>query len=208
MPKNTFFNLPKEKRERIIKTAIEEFAQAPYQDISINHLIKCLDIPTGSFYQYFEDKKDLYFHILCYYMDGLLEESGKSGKKLDLFDEGKNRIGTAIFDETRNRLQNYQAIFVDNFNKAPQEIKRDWSFENIIGGKYMALYDYSIFDSEEVDPAVREAKHLMLGLAMAVPNVLQRFCSRCQNNEEYHRLYRLCIDVLQTGITTFHSKDM
>ena len=77
MPKNTFFNLPKEKRERIIKTAIEEFAQAPYQDISINHLIKCLGIPTGSFYQYFEDKKDLYFHILCYYMDGLLSDSSK-----------------------------------------------------------------------------------------------------------------------------------
>lgn len=205
MPKSTFFNLPKEKRERIIKTAMDEFAQAPYQDTSINHLIKCMDIPTGSFYQYFEDKKDLYFHILSHYLDGLLEESVQSGKKLDLFNREKNYLGTSIFCETRARMENYQEIVVDNFNKAPQEIKRDWTFENIIGGKYMALYDYSIFEQDGIDPDVREAKHLMMGLAMAVHSVLQCFCNRQENLDEYQRLYQLCMDVLRTGITQYHS---
>ena len=77
MPKQTFFNLPEEKRNHIIEVSIDEFAKAPYQNISINHLIKSMNIPTGSFYQYFEDKKDLYFYILSFYIDGILEESNE-----------------------------------------------------------------------------------------------------------------------------------
>lgn len=67
MPKQTFFNLPEEKRNHIIEVSIDEFAKAPYQNISINHLIRSMNIPTGSFYQYFEDKKDLYF-IYCLFI--------------------------------------------------------------------------------------------------------------------------------------------
>ena len=33
MPKQTFFNLPEEKRNHIIEVSIDEFAKAPYQNI-------------------------------------------------------------------------------------------------------------------------------------------------------------------------------
>lgn len=207
MPKSTFFNLPEEKRERIIQTAMEEFSKAPYQDISINHLIKCMNIPTGSFYQYFEDKKDLYFYILSFYMDDALENSFQSGKKLDLFNSQKQQNTTAIFYKTHNYMKHYQAICVDNFNKSPQKIKRDWIFENMIGGKYMALYDYDIFERDEVDSAIKDSKYLMMGLAMAVPNVLQCFCERNDDTDKYQQLYQLCMHVIQTGILKFRSDE-
>ena len=41
MPKQTFFNLPDAKREAILKTAVEEFSKAPYQEINIKNLIHC-----------------------------------------------------------------------------------------------------------------------------------------------------------------------
>lgn len=208
MPKTTFFNLPEEKRERIIQTAMEEFSKAPYQDISINHLIKCMNIPTGSFYQYFEDKKDLYFYILSFYMDDTLEESIQSGKKLDLFHNQQKQQIVTIFNETHSQTKNYQAICVDNFNQAPQKIKRDWIFENMIGGKYMALYDYGIFERDEVDPAVKDAKYLMMALAMAVPNILQCFCDRNEDTDKYRQLYRLCMNVIQTGILKFRTDEL
>lgn len=64
MPKPTFFNLPDEKRQAILEIAIEEFAENDYQSASISRMVARLGIAKGSFYEYFEDKDDLYFHVL------------------------------------------------------------------------------------------------------------------------------------------------
>ncbi len=64
MPKDTFFNLPPEKREKIEAAAISEFVAYSFDNSSINRIVKGGGIPKGSFYQYFEDKKDLYKHIM------------------------------------------------------------------------------------------------------------------------------------------------
>lgn len=64
MPKSTFFNLPEEKRERILEAAIDEFAEKSYESASINQIVKNSDIAKGSFYQYFKDKKDLYTYLI------------------------------------------------------------------------------------------------------------------------------------------------
>jgi AcrR family transcriptional regulator len=65
MPKPTFFNLPEEKREAICRVALEEFAAHPYGQVSINRIVARSGIAKGSFYQYFEDKKDLLFYLLA-----------------------------------------------------------------------------------------------------------------------------------------------
>jgi len=64
MPKDTFFNLPGEKRSLICQVAIDEFAAYPFEQASINRIVARSGIAKGSFYQYFEDKKDLYFYII------------------------------------------------------------------------------------------------------------------------------------------------
>ena len=64
MPKQTFFNLPDEKRERIIQCAVAEFAQKGYRQASISQMVQEAGIAKGSFYQYFEDKDDLFLHIV------------------------------------------------------------------------------------------------------------------------------------------------
>lgn len=64
MPKETFFNLPEEKRQRILGLAIEEFAHHDYQNASISRIVAEASIAKGSFYQYFEDKADLYRYLL------------------------------------------------------------------------------------------------------------------------------------------------
>lgn len=63
MPKETFFGIDKEKQNRIIQAAIKVFSSHNYNDSSINEVIKLAKIPRGSFYQYFEDKRDLYLYI-------------------------------------------------------------------------------------------------------------------------------------------------
>ena len=64
MPKQTFLNLPQEKRETIMNAAIEEFAEYGLENASTNRIVKNSGIAKGSFYQYFEDKQDVFMHML------------------------------------------------------------------------------------------------------------------------------------------------
>lgn len=63
MPKETFFNLNPEKQDRIMSAVIDEFASHSYNEVKLSRIIKAADIPRGSFYQYFEDKEDLYKYL-------------------------------------------------------------------------------------------------------------------------------------------------
>jgi AcrR family transcriptional regulator len=64
MPKSTFFALPAERRDRLVREAIVEFADKTYSEASLSQIARRARIPKGSFYQYFEDKLDLYRWLL------------------------------------------------------------------------------------------------------------------------------------------------
>ena len=64
MPHQTFFNLPDKKRQTITDLAIAEFASHDYDNASITKIVKQAKIAKGSFYQYFEDKKELYLYLV------------------------------------------------------------------------------------------------------------------------------------------------
>ncbi|MCL1838438.1 MAG: TetR/AcrR family transcriptional regulator [Propionibacteriaceae bacterium] len=64
MPKQTFFNLPKTKREVIEQAALDEFAEYGFDNSNMNRIVGASGISKGSFYQYFDDKKDLYYHLI------------------------------------------------------------------------------------------------------------------------------------------------
>ena len=64
MPNQTFFNLPPKKRQLITELSIVEFANSDYENASISNVVKQAKIAKGSFYQYFEDKKDLYLYLI------------------------------------------------------------------------------------------------------------------------------------------------
>jgi AcrR family transcriptional regulator len=60
MPKPTFFGLAPERRNRLVREALVEFAERTYAEASLSEIARRARIPKGSFYQYFEDKLDLY----------------------------------------------------------------------------------------------------------------------------------------------------
>lgn len=64
MPKQTFLNLPEYKRQTIIGAAIDEFAGYGLENASTNRIIANSGISKGSFYQYFEDKQDVFMYLL------------------------------------------------------------------------------------------------------------------------------------------------
>ncbi len=64
MPKQTFLNLPDEKREQIMDAAINEFAEYGLEKASTNRIVANSGISKGSFYQYFEDKHDVFDYLV------------------------------------------------------------------------------------------------------------------------------------------------
>lgn len=64
MPKDTFLNLPDEKRAHIEQVALAEFAEHGYDNASVNRIVAGAGIAKGSFYQYFEDKQDVLAYLI------------------------------------------------------------------------------------------------------------------------------------------------
>ncbi len=70
MPKNTFFHLSFEKQTRIIQGAMKAFSDMSYCRVTIDQIVHLADIPKGSFYQYFDNKDDLFVYIFGELGDG------------------------------------------------------------------------------------------------------------------------------------------
>lgn len=112
LPKQTFFNLPEDKRNKLIESAEREFTRVPLFEASIANIIKMSGISRGSFYQYFEDKDDLYFYLLekklkktKIYFIGLLEKH--QGDLIEALMEMYDYFLTSLSDEEeKNFLRN------------------------------------------------------------------------------------------------------
>mgnify|MGYP002588050180 CR=1 FL=1 len=57
--------------EKLLEAATREFSTRPFNEASINQIIKEAGIPRGSFYMYFQDKEDLFRYLLKGYVDQL-----------------------------------------------------------------------------------------------------------------------------------------
>lgn len=64
MVSTTFLNLKKEKQDRIIRAALEEFSENSFSDASITNIVRKAKISRGSFYQYFGNKENLYQYLV------------------------------------------------------------------------------------------------------------------------------------------------
>ena len=78
MPQKTFLNLSKERQKEIIDSCLKEFALRDYNEVSLSKIIEKLGLAKGSFYRYFESKKDLYSYLIEYAKElnvGLFEKT-------------------------------------------------------------------------------------------------------------------------------------
>ena len=114
MPKSTFYNLKKEKREKIEEALKKEFSENIFEKASVSNIIEKAGIPRGSFYQYFEDKEDALKYIIKKFLDNVKKEI----KTLLTKNDGD------IFDTT---LDLYCFLVDRNYNET--EVKL---FQNII----------------------------------------------------------------------------
>ena len=89
MPKQTFLNLPEEKRRAFIDIALDEFANNDYNTASVSKIVEKAGIAKGSVYQYFEDKQDLFMYLLDHAnheMMGVIQQTPPPDPNTDFFE--------------------------------------------------------------------------------------------------------------------------
>lgn len=108
MPKQTFFNLPDDKRSTVVNAAIDEFAEYGLENASTNRIVAKGGISKGSFYQYFEDKQDVFMYLLTVLESEKMEYfKGKHppSKNMDTFQYFRWMVKTGMeFNSAHPRL--------------------------------------------------------------------------------------------------------
>jgi|GEM_PF-1088486 len=110
LAKQTFWNLPQEKRKKIIDVAIQEFATKGYQKASINTMIANLGIAKGSIYQYFSNKESLFRYIFDYGLQ-LIKDMVRQAEKDVLPGQDTFTKIQAFFSSAIQFVKNYPLIF-------------------------------------------------------------------------------------------------
>jgi len=98
MPKETFFRLRDEKQESIVRAAVHEFVEHGFERAKIGDIAKQANVATGSIYQYFEDKQELFIYCAKWSLEMFM-------KKLDQRADVKNMDIFEYFQESRFKAE-------------------------------------------------------------------------------------------------------
>jgi AcrR family transcriptional regulator len=69
LPKRTFNRLDDDKKERVMRAAIEEFQAHGFEKAKIEVIAQKAGIAKGSIYQYFDDKKELFLYSVTWTLE-------------------------------------------------------------------------------------------------------------------------------------------
>ena len=60
MPKETFFNISKEKQQWILDILLDKFYDQHISQIKVSEIVEAMGMSRGAFYKYFRDLEDAY----------------------------------------------------------------------------------------------------------------------------------------------------
>lgn len=88
MPKRTFNRLDDDKKERIMRAAIEEFQTCGFERAKIEVIAQNAGVAKGSIYQYFDDKKELFLYSVIWALDYFMKAIDRQTplKDMDVYD--------------------------------------------------------------------------------------------------------------------------
>jgi TetR/AcrR family transcriptional regulator len=175
-----FFNLDKEKQDRIINAAIKEFAQKGYDSASTNEIVKDAGISKGLLFHYFQNKKQLYLflyeHMTAIFLEQILEKINWDEKdiferyrqiaslKLELFliyPEMFNFIKTIYMESSNDVKSDLEAkgkeLFASSFTKLFSDIDLTKFKPGIDPNKAINIINWTLegFAYQQQDKAVK-----------------------------------------------------
>lgn len=198
MPKGTFERLPQERRDQILQAARAEFAAHAFRDSSINRVIAAAGISPGSFYQYFEDKRDLYLCVLDDCLDEYLLALKADGISPARFFYDKTLSGEPLRDYDAYVERETAEIF-QNFSQAPTELHRDWILDCVLKRlRGMDPVAEGLLDADEISPRYLDTVPFFLYVTIGASPVIAQYADGDPGRTlELARLFR---EVLARGL--------
>ena len=199
MPKNTFFNLPEDKKQTLMGAVRQEFSRVPLHQASITNIVKSANIPRGSFYQYFEDKEDAFFFLLnkhveekkSHFISILRKNNG------DLFDTMTEFFRFVLTEEEnvhflKNIFLNMTHRIESAYARSFLEQDTDENFKETISS-LINKSNLNISNDREIYYVMQIIK------AVTFRNLIEKF-ARELSNEEAMKNYEIEINLLKNGL--------
>lgn len=199
MPKQTFLNLPEDKKQTLNRVLMREFSRVPLYEASISNIVKEAGIPRGSFYQYFEDKEDAFFYLLNNFVlsisnqfafllhshDGDIFQSMIDLYRMIIEEENVSFLKNAFLNMTHKIEYTFEKIFMQNEN-SQDDFERISSLINIA---YL-----NISNEEEVDHVMRIIS------AITFRNFVEKFAHDLPSSEAMDN-YITEINLIKRGLS-------
>ena len=198
MPKETFLNLPKEKKEKITNAILKEFSRENFNKASISNIIKEAKIPRGSFYQYFEDKED----AIEYIIDSFIENEQKEFLALLVKSKGDIfKTSLKLFEHLaeksseKEKLRLYKNILEEsrknNISIFDEKPRKNDKKEDFI--KYINTENFEVKDKEYLKDVV---EILMILTRNTTINVISKKVEKEEGQKELLKQF----EILKRGV--------
>lgn len=201
MPKQTFFNLPIDKQENLMRAAKKEFSRVSLHEALVANIVKDAEIPRGSFYQYFEDKEDVYFYLL----NQLSEKNHE--RMIALLKDNNGELFKTLIDSFQclvqsNQNQTYKNFFKHTFLNMNYKMKNTLAYDMYEENrKNQHLSVLQLINRENLNiQDDRELQHVLEIIAsVTFHNFVQLFVKEL-TNEDALKSYIEQIELLKKGL--------
>ena len=196
--------MPEEKKKAIRDAAMEECIRVPFEKVSINKIIQNAGISRGSFYTYFEDKRDLVRYIFSDTADKLKFFWTKSVVTHggDLWIASEELLDQAIiFSQKGKMFQMMQSIVLyQDFDKLFAEIHGSNGVGEEKGNEILeALYE--VTDKEKFHKIDMDSFGILVSMIMGcVMESIGWYNRHMESEENIKKIFREKLEILQHGI--------
>ena len=204
MPTDRFNKLPEEKKKAIRDAAMEECIRVPFEKVSINKIIQNAGISRGSFYTYFEDKRDVVRYIFSDTADKLKDfwTTSVVSNGGDLWSASEELLDQAItFAQKGKTFQMLQSfVLYQDFDKIFSEVHGGNHMGEKKGNEILAAL-YEVTDRANFQKTDMKSFALLVSMIMAcVMESIGWYNRHMESEENIKKIFREKLEILQHGI--------
>ena len=204
MPTERFNKLPEEKKKAIRDAAMEECIRDPFEKVSINKIIQNAGISRGSFYTYFEDKRDVVRYIFSDTADKLKDfwTTSVVSNGGDLWSASEELLDQAItFAQKGKTFQMLQSfVLYQDFDKLFSEVHGGNHMGEKKGNEILAAL-YEVTDRANFQKTDMKSFTLLVSMIMAcVMESIGWYNRHMESEENIKKIFREKLEILQHGI--------
>lgn len=204
MPTERFNKLPEEKKKAIRDATMEECIRVPFEKVSINKIIQNAGISRGSFYTYFEDKRDVVRYIFSDTADKLKDfwTTSVVSNGGDLWSASEELLDQAItFAQKGKTFQMLQSfVLYQDFDKIFSEVHGGNHMGEKKGNEILAAL-YEVTDRANFQKTDMKSFALLVSMIMAcVMESIGWYNRHMESEENIKKIFREKLEILQHGI--------